>query len=46
MGRKGKNTSLEKRELVIFHYNSGKTYKNIAELLNLRPNTVGDIVRR
>lgn len=46
MGRKGKNTSLEQRKLVILHYEKGKTYKLIAEMLNMKPNTVGDIVRR
>lgn len=46
MGRKGKNTSLEQRKLVILHYENGKKYKDIAEMLNIKPNTVGDIIRR
>lgn len=46
MGRKGQNSSLETRKLVIIQHEKGETYKKIAELLNMKPNTVGDIVRR
>lgn len=46
MGRKGKNTPLNLRKLVIIHYKNGKKYKEIAEMLNIKQNTIGDIVRR
>lgn len=46
MGRKGKNTSFEKRQLVIFHHAKGRTHREIAEILNMRRSTVGDIIRR
>ncbi|XP_055909171.1 uncharacterized protein LOC129944037 [Eupeodes corollae] len=46
MDRKGQNSTLETRKLVIIQHGKGETYKKIAELLNMKPNTVGDIVRR
>lgn len=46
MGRKGKNASLEQRNLVLKLHLEGKTYKETAEMLDMKPNTVGDIVRR
>ena len=46
MGRKGKNSSLEQRKLVLQLYLKGEKYKKIGELLNMKSNTVGDIVRR
>ncbi|KAJ4447205.1 hypothetical protein ANN_09207 [Periplaneta americana] len=46
MGRKGKNTSFEKRQLVIFHHVKGRTHREIAEMLNMRRSTVRNIIRR
>jgi len=46
MGRKSKNSSLEQRKLVLQLHLEGKTYKETADLLEMKPNTVGDIVRR
>lgn len=46
MGRKSKNSSIEIKKLVIKHYVTRKTYKKIAEILNMKVSTVGDIVRR
>ena len=46
MGRKGSNSTIEQRKLVINLYVQRKTYQEIAELLNMKKSTVGDIVRR
>ena len=46
MGRKGKNSALEQRVLVLQLYIKFEKYKKIGELLNVKSNTVGDIVRR
>jgi len=42
MGRKGKNSSFDKHQLVIFHYKKGKSYREIDKLINLSKNTVAD----
>ena len=39
-------SSLKQRKLVLQLYLKGEKYKNIGELLNMKSNTVGDIVRR
>lgn len=36
----GRRTSIEKRELVIKHFQSGKTQKQITEIVDLSPYTV------
>ena len=49
MGRKGKNNSFDKRQLVIFHYKKGKSYREIEKLINLTKSTIADkidIVKR
>jgi len=46
MGRKSKISSLEQRKLVLQLHLEGKTYKETADTLEMKPNTVGDIVRR
>ena len=46
MGRKGKNSWLEQRKLCVQLYLKGEKYKKIYELLNIKSNTVGDLVRR
>ncbi|XP_015602859.1 uncharacterized protein LOC107271405, partial [Cephus cinctus] len=40
------NTSFDIRKLVIYHNAKGKSYKEIAALLNISKSTVGDIVKR
>ena len=45
MSRKGKKSSLQQRKLVLQIYLKDEKYKNIGELLNMRSNTVGNIVR-
>lgn len=46
MGRKGNNSSFEQRKLVLQLHLEGKSYKETAQILEMKPNTVGDIVRR
>ena len=46
MGRKDKNSSFDKRQLVIFHYEKGKLCREIGKLINLSKSTVADIVKR
>jgi len=46
MGHKGKNSSFDKRQLVIFHYKKGKSHQEIGKLINLSKNMVADIVKR
>lgn len=46
MPRKGKNSSFDKRQLVIYHYAKGKSYREIGEIVNLSKSTVGDIIKR
>ena len=41
-----KNVSFEKRQLVIFHYEKGNSYRKIGEMLRLSKSMVGDIVQR
>jgi len=35
MRRKDKNSSFDKRQLVIFHYEKDKSYREIGKLINL-----------
>jgi len=46
MGRKSKNSTLERRKLVLQLHLEGKTYKETADILEMNPNKVVDIVRR
>lgn len=46
MGRKNKNTSFDKRQLVIYHRQNGYTYEKIGHMLKMSKSTVGDIVGR
>lgn len=45
MKRKSKNTSFDVRQLVIFHREKGKFYREIGALLNLSKSTVADIIK-
>ena len=45
MGSKCKNSSLKQRKLVLQLYLKVEKYKKIGELLNMKSNIVGDIVR-
>ncbi|KAJ4446536.1 hypothetical protein ANN_13232 [Periplaneta americana] len=46
MGRKGKNSSFELRQLVVSRHEKGRTHRDIARMLNIERSTVGDIMRR
>jgi len=46
MGRKSKNSTLEQRKLILQLHLKGKTYKETADILEMNPNKVVDIVRR
>lgn len=46
MGKRGKNTSFDKRQLVVYHNAKGKTQQEIANILDMSKSTVGDIIRR
>ena len=46
MGRKGKNTTFDQRQLEIYHHEKRLKYTEIAKMLRLSKSTVGDIVRR
>ncbi|KAJ4442537.1 hypothetical protein ANN_04124 [Periplaneta americana] len=46
MGRKGKQTTFNQRQLVIFHHEKGKTIRNIADLLPMKRSTLFDIILR
>lgn len=41
-----KNTSFDLRQLAIFHYAKGKSYREIGKLLNIGKSTVADIIKR
>ena len=43
MGRKGKNSSLEQRKLVLQLYLKDEKYKKINKLLNMKSNTVNTV---
>jgi len=45
MGRKGKNSSFDEYQLVIFHYEKDKSYQEIGKLINLSKSTIADIER-
>lgn len=42
----GRRTSIEQRELLIKHFQDGKTQKTIAENVNLSASTVQHIIQR
>lgn len=44
--RRGKDTTFNQRQLVIFHHTNGKTVREIAEILIMKRSTVGDIISR
>ena len=46
MGRRGKESSFEQRQLVIWHHAKGKTYRAIASMLKMKKSTVADIIKR
>lgn len=46
MLRQRGQTSLEVRELIIKHFNEGKSVRDIAALVNRSPSTVHDIIKR
>lgn len=46
MSRKGKNSSIEQRKLVLQLYLEGIKYAEVARILEMKTNTVGDIIRR
>lgn len=46
MCRKSKNTSFDKRQLVVYHHAIGKSGDKIAHLLNMPRSTVYDIIKR
>lgn len=41
-----RESSFNERQLVIFHYQKGTVHRKIAEMLNMKRSTVGDIIRR
>lgn len=43
---RGKETTFEQRQLVIFHHANGKTIRKISEMLQITRSTVGNIVMR
>ena len=43
MGHRGKDSSFEKRQLVIFHHARGKSYHQIANMLQMK---LADIVKQ
>ena len=46
MKRKGKNSSFDKRQFIIFYYEKDKSYREVDKLINLSKNTIADIVKR
>lgn len=46
MSRKGKNTTIEERNLVIFHHKEKKSYSEIAKVVRLPRSTVATIIHR
>lgn len=46
MSAKGKNTSFDLRQLVIYHNAKGKSYREITEMLKIPKSTVADIIKR
>lgn len=43
---RGKNTSFDLIQLVIFHHVQGKSVRNISQLLNIKKSTVNDCIQR
>lgn len=46
MSRRGRNTNFYKQQLVIFNYEKGKSHRQIANLLDMKKNTVANIITR
>lgn len=46
MAGKRTETSFDQRQLVIYHTSMGKSYREVAQLLNMCKSTVGDIAKR
>lgn len=46
MPRKGQNSSFDKRHLVIYHREKDKNYREIAQLLIMKKNTVANIIKK
>lgn len=46
MGRRSKNTSFEKGQLVIYHKEKSKIYRQIARMLQIPKSTVANIIKR
>lgn len=46
MSRKGKNTSFNLRQLIVFNRAQGKTYREIAHLFKVKKSTVYDVCKR
>lgn len=46
MPRKGQNSSFDKRHLVIYHRERGKNYREIAQLLIMKKDTVANIIKK
>lgn len=46
MQRKANNSWFDLRQLVIFHYEKCKSYRQIGKMVNLSNSTVGNIIKR
>ncbi|KAJ4441542.1 hypothetical protein ANN_11398 [Periplaneta americana] len=46
MGGRGKDSMFEQRQSVVFHHARGKSYRYIANILQMKKSTVADIVQR
>lgn len=46
MGRRGKCSTFEQRQLVVYHHAKGKTCREIAAIVNMKKSTVHDIIKR
>ena len=46
MGHRGKNTTFEQQQLVVFHHSKGKSCQQIASMLKMKKTTVWNIIRR
>ena len=46
MAPRGKNSTFELRQLVIFHHEKGRTCREIANLLQMKKSTLGNITCR
>lgn len=44
MGHRGKNTTFEQQQLVVFHHSKGKSCQQIASMLKMKKTTVWNII--